>query len=137
MVTPTSISEKSTDLILLLLKTHSPFLVGFLQKNGYAVSEAHSPDDLVALCLSNPATAVIVDICELGEIEGWSVAQSIKMVNSSLIVILLFHGAIPERVEPPTGVDALASDSDLHGLLRVLDRHGSEGAAAMKPTKSA
>lgn len=129
MVTPTSISEKSTDLILLLLKTHSRFLVGFLQKNGYAVSEAHSPDDLVALCLSNPATAVIVDICQLGEIEGWSVAQSIKMVKSSLTVILLCHGAIPEKVELPTGVDALTSDSDLEGLLRILGRHPERAAA--------
>lgn len=128
MVKPTSISGKSRYLVLLLLKTHSRFLVEFLQKNGYAVSEAHSPDHLVALSLGNPAIAVIVDICQLGEIEGWSVAQSIKMVNPSLTVILLFHGVIPERVEPPTGVDALASDSDLQELLTTLDRHGSERA---------
>ena len=129
MVTPITTSEKSRYLILLLLNTHSPFLVGFLQKNGYAVSEARSPDHLVALCLSNPATAVIVDICQLGEIEGWSVAQSIKMVKSSLTVILLCHGPIPEKVELPTGVDALTSDSDLQGLLRILDRHPERAAA--------
>lgn len=130
MVKLTSISEKPRDLILLLLKTHSPFLVGFLQKNGYAVVEAHSPDHLVALCLSNPATAVIVDICELGEIEGWSVAQSIKMVKSSLTVMLLCHGAMPEKIELPTAVDALASDSDLPGLLTFLDRNTAQKAAA-------
>ena len=130
MVKPTSISGKSRYLVLLLLKTHhSRFLVGFLQKNGYAVSEAHSPDHLVSLSLSNPATAVIVDVCQLGEIEGWSVAQSIKMVKPSLTVVLLFHGAIPERVEPPTGVDALASDSDLQALLTILDRPAEQKAA--------
>ena len=129
MVKPITISERSRYLILLLLKTHSPFLVGFLQKNGYAVSEAHSPDHLIALCLSNPATAVIVDICQLEEIEGWSVAQSIKMVQSSLTVILFCHGAIPEKVELPTAVDALVRDSDLQGLLTLLDRHPERAAA--------
>lgn len=129
MVKPITISEKSRCHILLLLKTHSPFLVGFLQKNGYAVSEADSPDHLVALCLSKPATAVIVDICQLGEIEGWSVARSIKMVQSSLTVILLCHGPIPKKVELPTGVDALTSDSDLEGLLTVLDKHPERAAA--------
>jgi ActR/RegA family two-component response regulator len=129
MVKQTSISEKPRDLILLLLKTDAPFLVGFLQKNGYAVSEAHSPDHLIALCLSNPATAVIVDICQLREIEGWSVAQSIKMVQSSLTVLLLCHGAIPEA-ELPAGVDALATDSDLQGLLMILDSHTEKKAAA-------
>jgi DNA-binding NtrC family response regulator len=126
MAKPRVISEESGDLILLLLNTHSPFLVGFLRSNGYAASEAHSPDHLVALCLNNPATAVIVDVCQLGEIEGWSVAQSIKMVKPSLSVILLCHGAIPEKVELPTAVDALASDSDLQGLLMVLDKHTAE-----------
>lgn len=129
MVRPIPFLRNRGSLILLLLKTHSPFLVGFLQKNGYAVSEADSPDHLVALCMSNPATAVIVDICQLGEIEGWSVAQSIKMVKSSLTVILLCHGAIPEKVELPTGVDALTSDSDLEGLLRILGRHPERAAA--------
>lgn len=129
MAKPTSISGKSRYLVLLLLKTHSRFLVGFLQNNGYAISEAHSPDHLVALSLSNPAIAVIVDICQLGEIEGWSVAQSIKMVKPSITVILLFHGAIPVRVDLPTGVDALIVDSDLQELLTTLDRYTSKRAA--------
>ena len=128
MVKTTIISEGY--LILLLLKTHSPFLMAFLQRNGYLTAEARSPDHLVALCLSNSVTAVVVDMCELGEIEGWSVAQSIKMVKGSLPVILFCHGAIPEGVEPPTAVDALASDSDLPGFLAVLEKHTTERAAA-------
>ena len=119
---PAIIPANSRRLILLLLKTHSPFLVAFLQRSGYAVSEAYSPDHLVALCLSNPAQVAIVDVCELGAVEGWSVAQSIKMVKPSLSVILLCHGALPAEVELPTAVDALASDSDLRGLLMTLLR---------------
>jgi len=119
---PTIIPARSERLILLLLKTHSPFLVAFLQRGGYAISEAHSPDHLVALCLSNPAQAVILDVCELGAVEGWSVAQSIKMVNPSLPVVLLCHGPVPVEVELPTAVDVLASDSDLQGLLTALHR---------------
>jgi|SRR5689334_2436466 DNA-binding NtrC family response regulator len=129
MVKPTTTSITPGYLILLLLNTHSQFLVAFLHRNGYAVAEAHSPDQLVALCSSNPVHAVIIDTCHLGEIEGWSVAQSIKVVNPALSVILLCHGALPE-VELPTAVDALATDSDLSGLLTILDRHEEQRAAA-------
>jgi len=129
MVKPTITSGRPGRLILLLLKTRSEFLSAFLRRNGYAVSEAQAPDNLVALCMNNPVHAVIVDICELGEIEGWSVAQSVKVVNSALTVVLLCHGEIPE-VELPTGVDALATDSDLPGLLMILDRHTEKKAAA-------
>ena len=109
--------------ILLLLKTHSSFLINFLEKSGYVVSEVRSPEDLVALCVSNPPDAVIVDVCQFGELEGWSVAQSIKMVNPSPSVILLFHGPTPEKVELPSGVDALASDSNLQQLLTILGEY--------------
>lgn len=123
MADPNIVSTRSRFLILLLIKTHSPFLVASLGRSGYAVSQARSPDHLVALCLSNPVDAVIVDICQLGEIEGWSVAQSIKMAKPSLPVILLFHGPIPEGIELPAAVDALASDADLPSLVTILDKH--------------
>src|SRR5579864_7680966 len=56
-------------LIILLLKTPSPFLVAMLQRYGYAVAEARSTDHLVALCLSNSVRAVIMDEFGLGEAE--------------------------------------------------------------------
>lgn len=123
MDNPTIPSRKSGYLILLLLKTHSPSLVRFLEKNAYDVFEARSPDHLIALCLSNQAHAVIVDVCQLGEIEGWSVAHSVKMVRRFLPVILLCRGPVPEGVQLPTAVDAIASDSELPRLLKLLDRH--------------
>jgi len=127
----TFISNRSSGgLILLLFSTHSPFLVRFLERNGYPVSEAHSPDHLLALCVSNPVEAVIVDVCQLGEIEGWSVAQSVKMVRPSVSVVLLCHGEAPERVELPAAVDALASEADPEGLLRILNRHTRAKTAA-------
>lgn len=123
-----TISGRSEYLILVLVETGSEFLVAFLRRSGYTVSEAQTTDHLVALCLNNPVHAVIVDICELAEIEGWSVAESIKLVNPAPVVILLFHGAIPE-VALPTGVDAMATDSDLPGLLTILRRPTSQKAA--------
>ena len=129
MANPTLDSARSKYLILLLLQTHSPFLVAFLERSGYAAFEAHSTDHLVALCLSNPVDAVIVDVCQLAEIEGWSVAQSVKMVKPSLPVILLCHGDVP-KAELPTAVDALVSDSDLSGLIAILDRYTTRKTAA-------
>src|SRR5215468_3242935 len=116
--------------ILLLLKTHSSFPINFLEKSGYVVSEVRSPEDLVALCVSNPPDAVIVDVCQFGELEGWSVAQSIKMVNPSPSVILLFHGPTPKKVGLPSAVDALASDSNLQELLTILGGYTTTKTAA-------
>ena len=127
---PAITSERLGRPILLLLKTHSSFLTNFLQKSGYAVSEVRSPEDLVALCVSNPPNAVIVDVCQFGELEGWSIAQSIKMVKPSPPVILLFHGPTPEKVELPYAVDALASDSNLQQLLQVLGGYTTAKTAA-------
>lgn len=129
METTATAAARPSSLVLLLLKSHSPFLAEFLERNGYPSGEALSPDNLVALCLSNPVRAVIVDVCQLGEIEGWSVAQSIKMVNPSVSVILLCHGTTPEKVQLPIAVDVLATDSDLQGLLAILSRHVAQKTA--------
>lgn len=123
MENTSAVAARPSYLVLLLLKRRSRFLVELLERSGYASGEALSPDHLVALCLNNPVKAVIVDMCQLGEIEGWSLPQSIKMINPSVSVIVLCHGMPPKRVQLPTAVDALATDSDLAGLLAVLNGH--------------
>jgi len=108
--------------ILLLLDMHSAFIERLLRQYGYPVALTNSPQHTVAVCMSNPVSAVVIDQCLLGNAEGWSLPQSIKMVKAGIPVILLCHGPIPENVELPAAVDEIISDSDLQSLLAALKR---------------
>ena len=108
--------------ILLLLDMHSAFIERLLRQSGYPVATTNSPQHTVAVCMSNAVSAVIIDQCLLGNAEGWSLPQSIKMVKAGVPVILLCHGPIPENVELPAAVDEVVSDADLQTLLAALKR---------------
>jgi DNA-binding NtrC family response regulator len=111
---------RTDSLILLLLETHSRFLQQFLESQGYATAYASAADHALALCVSNPVQAIVIDQCLLEDVDGWSVAQSVKMVKPSLPVILLCHGPAPAKVTLPTDVDFLVSDADIQQLTAVL-----------------
>jgi DNA-binding NtrC family response regulator len=107
-------------LILLLLDSHSRFLQQLLDSQGYTTAYANAADRALALCVSNPVQAIVIDQCLLEDVDGWSVAQSVKMVKPSLPVILLCHGPAPTKTTLPTDVDFLVSDTDIQQLTAVL-----------------
>jgi len=115
-------------LILLLLDTHSPHLQRVLQLRGYKVCTANSPDHAVAICAANKIAAVVLDQCLMAEIEGWSLAKSLKMVCSGIAVVLLCHGPMPEKVELPSHVDCVVSDTDMQTVFEALKRCVQERA---------
>jgi hypothetical protein len=51
--------------------------------------------------------------------EGWSVAQSLKMIGRSICVILVVRGKIVCN-QLPEGVDAMVPESDPQALLVSL-----------------
>lgn len=126
--------EATENPILLLLDMHSAFIERLLRQYGYPVAPTNSPQHTVAVCLSSPVSAVIIDQCLLGNIEGWSLPQSIKMVKAGVPVILLCHGPIPENLERPAAVDEIVSDSDLQTLLAALKRLLPNFSAAAQAT---
>jgi hypothetical protein len=63
--------------------------------------------------------AIVIDECLLASVDGWSVAQSVKMVKPSIPVILLCHGPLTSA-SLPDSVDCLASDADVQQLAAVL-----------------
>lgn len=77
-----------------------------------------TPDHAVAICVNNAVDAVILDQEHFVQTEGWSVAQSIKMIRS-ICVILVVHGKIVGKVNPQ-GVDAVVQESDPQALLVSL-----------------
>jgi DNA-binding NtrC family response regulator len=110
---------RTDTLIILLLDSPSRFLQQFLHSQGYATSYASTADRALALCVSNPVQAIVIDECLLASVDGWSVAQSVKMVKPSIPVILLSHGPLTSA-SLPDSVDFLASDADLQQLTAML-----------------
>lgn len=83
----------------------------------YDVLSASTPEDAIAVCLSNHISAVVLD-SEFATEAGWSAAQTLKMVNPQLPVMLLLKS--PEGAVP-SGVDAVApSHSHMLPKLKAL-----------------
>jgi CheY-like chemotaxis protein len=71
----------------------------------YEVLSDSTPEQAVAVCLNNQISAVVLD-SEFCTDAGWSAAQTLKMVNPQLPVILLLKSA---EGCVPCGVDAVVS----------------------------
>lgn len=83
----------------------------------YEVLSASTPEQAVAVCVSNYISAVVLD-SEFSTEAGWSAAQSLKMVNPKLSVMLLLNTA---DGTVHSGVDAVVhSHSHMLPKLKVL-----------------
>ena len=86
---------------------------------GFRVVSSYSGDHAVALCVDQPVDAVVLEQSLFIEVEGWSVAQSIKMVRPKTCVVLVTDSA-PVTQGRPAGVDAVVQKSNLNTLPAVL-----------------
>jgi DNA-binding NtrC family response regulator len=75
-----------------------------LPRKEYEVVSASTPEQAVAVCVSNNLAAVVLD-SEFSTETGWSAAQTFKMVKPHLPVVLLGRN---HQHQPPHGVDAVA-----------------------------
>jgi DNA-binding NtrC family response regulator len=82
----------------------------------YNVISASTPEQAIAVCVSNHISAVVLD-SEFSTESGWSAAQTLKMVNPQLPVMLLLKSA---EGCVPNGVDAVAHSHS--GILPKLKR---------------
>lgn len=78
-----------------------------------------TPDHAVAICVNNTVDAVVLDQEHFIQTEGWSVAQSLKMIRRTMCVILVVRGKIVDNTLP-SGVDAVVPESDPQALLVSL-----------------
>ena len=75
-----------------------------LSHREYEVLGAATPEQAVAVCVSNNLAAVVLG-SEFSTEAGWSAAQTFKMVKPQLPVVLLGHNHLQAL---PHGVDAVA-----------------------------
>jgi DNA-binding response OmpR family regulator len=71
----------------------------------YEAVPASSPEQAVACCSGNRLSAVVMDSEFFAE-RGWSVAQSLKMVNPGILIFLMEKG---HNGDIPDGIDAVAT----------------------------
>ncbi len=102
-----------------------------LRNAGNNVIETFTTDQAVAVCVSNKIDAVVLDQEFFVEVDGWSVAQSLKMVKPSICVILVTRAQSLHK-SLPQGVDAMLSSRDSEAILQTLRRLSGKGAMAAK-----
>ena len=110
--------DSQTTIVLLADRRNSQTaraLKGF----GYRLVTTFTPDHAVAICVNNPVDAVILDQEHFIQTEGWSVAQSLKLIRQNLCVVLVVRGKIVGS-DLPSGVDAVVPDHDAHALMATL-----------------
>lgn len=105
--------------IVLLADRRNSQTAKALKGLGYRLMTTFTPDHAVAICVNNQVDAVILDQEHFIQTEGWSVAQSLKLIRNSLCVILVVRGKIVGS-DLPTGVDALVPDHDAMALTAAL-----------------
>lgn len=107
--------------ILLLVDRRQSRTARILKELGYSIVTSYTPDHAVAICVNNKIDAVVLDQQHFIETEGWSVANSLKMIRTTICVILVVRAKVITP-ELPEGVDAVVAERDHHGLLRILEK---------------
>lgn len=112
--------EKPRILCVSRSSSHLEAICSALPRGEYEVVSATTPEQAVAVCVSNNLAAVVLD-SEFSTEAGWSAAQTLKMVKPHLPVVLLGH--VHEQ-SLPHGIDAVAStySAVLHKLNALLNR---------------
>lgn len=106
-----------------------------LENIGFRVLTTYSGDHAVAICVDQAVQAVVLEQSLFIEVEGWSVAQSIKMVRPKTCVILVNDSA-PVSSEKPAGVDAVVQKKNLNTLPAVLHTWSVKRTSASAATYS-
>jgi PleD family two-component response regulator len=107
--------------VVLLADRRQSRTAQMLKGAGYRVVTTFTPDHAVAICVNNKVDAVILDQDHFLVTEGWSVAQSLKMIGRTMCIILVVRG---RRIgdDMPKGIDAIVAEEDRTDLLDTLGR---------------
>lgn len=111
----------SSPSVLLLADRRQSQTARALKGSGYRLMMSFTPDHAVALCVNNNVDAVVLDQEHFVVTDNWSVAQSVKMIDPRICIILIARGRIISR-QLPSGIDAMVRDGDSDALLKTLNQ---------------
>jgi len=90
-----------------------------IRNAGFTVIDSFTPDQVVAVCVNNRIDCVVLDQDFFVEVDGWSVAQSLKLVRRSLCVLLVSRATrLHDRL--PKDVDAMVSQDQPQQVINML-----------------
>lgn len=112
---------KTSLTILLLADRRQSKTSKGLRAAGFHLLTTFTADHAVALCVNNDVDAVVLDQQHFVVTDGWSVAQSLKMIKARMCVVLVGRGKILAR-ELPQGIDAIVPEGNTERLLNTLDQ---------------
>ncbi len=113
--------KNSSARILLVADRRLSAAFQVLRNAGVEIETTYSADHAVALCVSHDYDAVVLDQDVYVEVDGWSVAQSLKLVKANQCVVLVTTGKTYGR-ETPRGVDAIIQSNRIRELPNLLGR---------------
>jgi len=97
-----------------------------LRQNGYFVAEAFSSDQAVAMAFSNYFELAVLEQHLFIEMEGWSVAQSLKAVKPNLCIVLICNGKSLSH-SLPKDVDAMVGEDGYEDLVLAVGQVSRAG----------
>ncbi len=115
--------------VLLVVDRRLSSVAQVLRRAGVEIETTYSVDHAVALCVSHEYDAVVLDQDFYVEVDGWSVAQSLKLVKANQCIVLVTSGK-PFGKQLPRGVDAVIESRRLRELPQMLRRLHQNGRAA-------
>ena len=108
--------------VLLLADRRRSQAAKILRDSGYRLLTTFTPDHAVALCVnSNDVRVAVLDQEHFVTTDGWSVAQSLKMVRRNMSVVLVVRGKLMGH-GLPEGVDAIVAERDSTALSKAIKR---------------
>lgn len=106
--------------VLFLCDRRRSEIAKLLRAKGYFLVAALTTDQAVAMAVSNDFRLAILDQEMFIETDGWSVAQSLKLVKPG-IGILLVSQAVRLNEQLPEGVDAMESDGNPQQVVKKAE----------------
>jgi DNA-binding response OmpR family regulator len=107
--------------IVCLVDRRRSSLCRALRRAGFLVLETFTTDQTVAVCVSNQVDAVVLHQEFFVEIDGWSVAQSLKLIKANMCVVLASRAPRLNDV-PPRAVDLVVPHLDPAKVVEALER---------------
>ena len=111
--------QVSLGTVLLLADRRQNSTSKAIRNAGFQLLTTFTADHAVAICVGTQVDAVVLDQEHFVVTEGWSVAQSLKMIHNKMCVLLIVRGQILGK-KLPAGVDAVVPEGDINRLLRTL-----------------
>ncbi len=114
--------SKSTLSILCVADRRNDRLTRALRERGHSVVEVYTGDQGVAVAVGTFFDAVVLDQALFVETEGWSLAQSFKLVRPSICILLVSRALQVKHRRKPEGVDSIVPMNDLPEIVRTLEQ---------------